>query len=182
MARQRYIKDLEALEEECLGGDEGLLGAVCQDTLDQVCVVGLRRLLPGEEVGKDGIEEDLMTRAIREGISFRKGRPAVEKGVAYRILRDKLGAGAFVERREHEQVLKYLVLPLGRHEVARRLDDGDDRAHAKVVVALRRELLGAELHRLHDLLREPSRIPEAKGHEPDLADHAVLSTRRLKRI
>ena len=59
-------------------------------------------------------------------------------------------------------------------EVARRGEHRLDRAHAVVVVVLRRELLRAERVRLHDLARERPRVGEAVRHERDLADHRVV--------
>ena len=68
----------------------------------------------------------------------------------------ELGQVDVNDRAEHENVL----VGVDEHalEVGRRTKHGHHRSHAVVVVVLRRELLGAQLVRLHDLARTRPRL------------------------
>mmetsp|Transcript_23335 Transcript_23335/g.80944 ORF Transcript_23335/g.80944 Transcript_23335/m.80944 type:complete len:278 (+) Transcript_23335:1712-2545(+) len=59
-------------------------------------------------------------------------------------------------------------------QVARRPEDGDDGAHAVVVVRLGRELLRAQLVRRDDLHGHGLCVGVAHGVQDDLADHGVV--------
>ena len=52
--------------------------------------------------------------------------------------------------------------------------DGLQGAHAEVVVALRGELLGAQLQGAHDFPSQQLRLLKARGEQDNLADHGVV--------
>ena len=88
------------------------------------------------------------------------------------VRREELGQVHVLQGDEHQH---RLVL-VGELELygTRRAKHGDDRAHAVVVVRLRRELLGAELVGGDELARHVAGLEVTERVEDDLADHGVV--------
>ena len=76
------------------------------------------------------------------------------------------------DRAKHELVLVVLGVP--PLQIPRRAKHSHHRAHAVVVVVLRRELLRAQLVALHDLRRAVPRLEVPERVQNDLADHRVV--------
>ena len=147
MAHEEHLVHLEHLGDERVDGLEPLLLDDGEDGALEHVVIWRRQLHAGEEVRRD---------AVKEG----------------HVVAQELGQVDVADRAEHEHGLR--VVGERALEVARGREHRLDGAHAVVVVVLRRELLGAELVRLHDLLRKGAGDREAEGHERDLADEAVV--------
>eukprot|EP00962_Isochrysis_galbana_P019781 scaffold5766_cov110-Isochrysis_galbana.AAC.8 len=75
-------------------------------------------------------------------------------------------------RAEHQHIL--ILIREGPLQVSGRAKDGHHRAHAIVVVVLRRELLRAQLVGLHDLARQRPRLEVARREQHHLANHRVV--------
>ena len=73
---------------------------------------------------------------------------------------------------EHENLLVLVGVPA--LQVGSRTKHGHDCTHPVVVVVLARQLLGAELVTLDDLLRAVPSLQVAIGEEDDLCDHGVV--------
>eukprot|EP00964_Phaeocystis_antarctica_P055483 scaffold32640_cov63-Phaeocystis_antarctica.AAC.1 len=147
VAHEEHLVDLEHL------GDEGghlLQPLLVEDGLHRApeqVVVGGRQVDAREEVGRDAVEER-------------------------HVGREELGQVDVGDGAQHQDGLVLVGELL--LEVACRGEHRLDGAHAVVVVVLARELLRAQLVRLHDLARERPRVAEAVAHQRDLADHRVV--------
>eukprot|EP00960_Hanusia_phi_P030783 748838-Hanusia_phi.AAC.16 len=133
-----------------------------------------------EEVG-GGLQVPLLARPVHGGehVDVVRGREhsAGKEILGYaleerEVVGEELGDVDVADGSEHQDVFARVLVCL--LQVPCRPQHRHHRAHAVVVVSLRRELLAAELVRGDNLSGQHASVAEAEGHEHDLPDHSVV--------